>query len=272
MTESFLELLEKSLPTKTHPRYQAWKSYGLKAVERGRAVLEEVKQHTDIRGRNILDVGCGTGGISVAFAEEGGNVVGVDSGSTNLLNIKIASARAKEEKTDIAFICGDAQRMPFRETTFNVILCNDVIEHIAEPRELAKEVSRALKPHGILYLTAPNKFSLPNIYKDSHYGLFGVAILPRPLAKLYVTKIRKMEKRYSVGHIPTYTPLMKMLEKNGIRLNLIRNKIDELLLNPTEIEDSSFRKIGILLKRLRLSKKSPAACFLNACSLPISPS
>jgi len=235
-------------------------------------VLEEVKQHTDIRGRNILDVGCGTGGISVAFAEEGGNVVGVDSGSTNLLNIKIASARAKEEKTDIAFICGDAQRMPFRETTFNVILCNDVIEHIAEPRELAKEVSRALKPHGILYLTAPNKFSLPNIYKDSHYGLFGVAILPRPLAKLYVTKIRKMEKRYSVGHIPTYTPLMKMLEKNGIRLNLIRNKIDELLLNPTEIEDSSFRKIGILLKRLRLSKKSPAACFLNACSLPISPS
>jgi len=255
MTESFLELLEKSLPPKTHRQYQVWKTYELQAVERGQAVLKEVQQHTDIRGKNILDLGCGTGGISVAFAKEGGNVVGLDSGNTNPLNTKMAKLRAKEEKVDIAFICGDAQRMPFREAMFDVILCNDVIEHVAKPKELAKEISEALKPDGILYLSAPNKFSLPNIYKDTHYRLFGVAILPRPLANIYVTKIRKMERRYSVGYIPTYTFLMKLFEKNGIRLNLIsRSRINELLLNPAEIEDSSYRKMGILLGRLRLAK------------------
>lgn len=254
MTESFLELLEKALPPKTHPQYQVWKSYEVKAVERGQAVVEEVKQHTDIRGKNILDVGCGTGGISVAFAREGGSVVGVDSGNTNPLNIRMANARAEEEKTDIAFICGDAQRMPFREATFDIILCNDVIEHVAEPDKLAKEVSRTLKPHGILYLTAPNRFSLPNIYRDSHYGLFGVAILPRPLARIYVTKIRKMERGYSVGHIPTCSSLVKIFKKNGIRLNLTRSRIDELLLNPAEIEDSSYRRIGIMLRKLRLER------------------
>jgi ubiquinone/menaquinone biosynthesis C-methylase UbiE len=225
----------------------------LRAVQRGEAVVEEVKQHTDIRGKNILDVGCGTGGISVAFARAGAKVVGLDSGNTDPVNIKMATARAKKEKADIAFVRGDAQQLPFQDRTFDVVVCNDVIEHVARPKELAREVSRVLKPGGILYLSAPNRFSLPDIYKDDHYGLFGLVLLPRPLAEIYVTKIRKVAKRYTVGHIPTYPSLVKMFRRNGIHLNLIRSRVDELLLNPGEIEDSSYRKIGVLLRRLGLS-------------------
>jgi len=252
---TFLDLLEDSLPPKAHPRYKVWKDYELKAVERGQKIVKEVKQYVDVHGKSVLDLGCGTGGISVAFAKEGANVVGLDSGSTNPRHIKIARARAKDENRDLIIIYGDVQRLPFRNRIFDIVVCSDVIEHVLKPEEVAKEVSRVLKSDGILYLSAPNKFSLPEIYKDGHYGLFGVVLLPRPLAEIYVTKIRKMEKKYSVGYIPTYPYLMKIFKKNGIQLDLISNdRIDEIFNNPMKIENGNYRKIGIVLKKLCLTK------------------
>jgi len=214
----FLELLEESLPNKTHPRYQVWKDHELSGVERGNKIITEIKQIHRIDGRRILDIGCGTGGTSVAFAKAGGDVVGIDSGSTNSLHIKMARARCKEENVDAEIICSDGCRTPFHNNTFDIIVCESVIEHTLYPLELAKEISRILKKDGILYLTAPNKFSLPNIYRDDHYDLFGVVLLPRALAKIYVTKIRKREKEYTVGYIPTYRYLKRIFRNAGITL------------------------------------------------------
>jgi len=253
MTASSVGPSHKASLPETHPHCELWKSYELKAVDRGEAVVDRVGQYAAIPGKNVLDVGCGTGGIAVAFARKGAHVVGIDSGNTDPLSIKKARARAQEERTDIDFVYGDAQSMPFREKAFDIIVCNDVIEHVAGPGRLAKEIAAALKSQGILYLSAPNRFSLPNIYRDSHYGLFGVVLLPRPLARIYVTKIRKVQQRYTVGHIPTYTFLVRTFRKNGIRLTLSRSNIGGLLRNPEEIEDRSYRRIGILLKRLRLA-------------------
>jgi len=256
MIERFSELLDKWLPPRTHPQYHVYRSYELKAVERGQAALEEVRQHTDIGGKLILDVGCGTGGISVAFAKEGGRVIGINSGGTKPLTmrLRLARARARDEKADVAFICCDAQRLPFRDGAFDVIICNDVIEHVHRPNELASEVSKALKPEGTLYLTAPNRFSPTNIYKDSHYGLFGVALLPRWLARTYITRIKRREKNYSVSHIPTYRSLVKMFEREGVHLTLSTGNVHSLLHNPASIEDSGYRRIGVLRKRLRLER------------------
>jgi len=256
MSESFLELLDRWLPPPTHPQYPVYRSYELKAVERGQAALQEISHHTDVQGKLVLDVGCGTGGISVAFARAGGRVVGINSGGTNPLTmrLRLARARAREENADIAFICCDAHRLPFTDGVFDVVLCNDVIEHVDRPKELASEVSRALRPQGILYLTAPNRFSPSNILKDGHYGMLGVAVLPRTLARVYVTKIRKRERTYSVSHIPTYRSLLKMFEQRGIQLDLRTGRIREYLLNPASIEDGGSRRIGFLLLRLRLHR------------------
>lgn len=55
---------------------------------------------------------------------------------------------------DIDYIC-DATAIPVDDKTFDVILCTEVMEHIAEPIELIREFSRLLKPGGCLLLTAP---------------------------------------------------------------------------------------------------------------------
>lgn len=252
---TFSELLECSLPSKTHPKYEEWKNFGLKSIERGQKIVTEINHYMTIRGKNVLDLGCGTGGISIAFKKEGANVIGLDNVSTNQLLIKIAKARAKEEKLDLIFCYGDGQQMPFRERIFDLIVCNDVIEHVTNQEKIAKEISRVLKSDGILYMSSPNKYSLTEIYRDGHYGLFGVVLLPRTLAKIYVTKIRKMEREYSVGHIPTYANLIKIFKKNGMQLDLISNtSIQEKVYNPTQIENENYKKTIIFLTKLGLTK------------------
>ena len=252
--KTFLELLEESLPDKTHPRYQVWKDHELSGVERGNKFITEIKQYTELDGKRILDIGCGTGGISVAFAKAGGNVVGIDSSGTNSLHIKMARERCREENVNVDIVCGDGCKTPFHDNTFDIIVCESVIEHVLDLVELAKEISRILKKDGILHLTAPNKFSLPNIYRDTHYGLFGVVLLPRALAKIYVTKIRKRENEYTVGYIPTYRYLKKIFRNAGMILEdtLMDKKLNEVFNNIDEIENEKYRDIAILLNKLKL--------------------
>ena len=184
----------------------------------------------------------------------GGDVVGIDSGSTNSLHIKMARERCKEENVNMDIVCGDGCKTPFHDNTFNVIVCNDVIEHVLDPVELAEEISRILKKDGILHLTAPNKFSLLDIYRDGHYGLFGVVLLPRAFAKIYVTKIRKREKEYTVGYIPTYRYLKKVFRNAGMILEdtLMDKRFNEVFNNIDEIKNEKYRDIAVLLSRLKL--------------------
>ena len=254
--KTFQELLEEFLPPKTHPQYQQWKEFNINAVERGQLIIKKIELYVDINGKKCLDLGCGTGGISVAFAKSGGNIVSIDSKDTHPLLLKIARARAKEEKVGLQIVCADGQKSPFHDEVFDIIICNDVIEHVSKPPQLAKEISRLLKPNGILYLTAPNKFSLLSIYRDQHYELFGVILLPRVLAKIYVTKIRKMEARYTVGYIPTYRYLKRMFGNVGITLgnDLMDKRSDEVFNNIDEIKNKKYKNIAVLLDRLKLMR------------------
>ncbi len=54
----------------------------------------------------------------------------------------------------IDYVC-DAAAIPVRDSSFDVVICTEVIEHVAEPQRLLQEFSRILKPSGLLLLTAP---------------------------------------------------------------------------------------------------------------------
>lgn len=54
----------------------------------------------------------------------------------------------------IDYLC-DATAIPVEDASFDVVLCTEVMEHIAEPLKLIHEFSRILKPSGLLLLTAP---------------------------------------------------------------------------------------------------------------------
>jgi len=79
----------------------------------------------------------------------------------------------------VADVYGDGVTLPFRGSIFDFILCTETLEHVPEPKRLITEVTRVLKPWGVLLLTAPQTWGLHlephDYYRFTKYGLHYLA-------------------------------------------------------------------------------------------------
>ena len=123
-----------------------------------------------------LDLGCSIGVISTHLADTFGQVVGVDP-----LPEAIDIARRLHSDSGAEFLNSDGLALPFKDETFDVIVCAQVYEHTTEPGLLAREVWRVLKPSGSCFFSGPNKL-WPIEY---HYGWWFVHWLPRTAVHRY---------------------------------------------------------------------------------------
>jgi SAM-dependent methyltransferase len=104
----------------------------------------------------VLEIGCGSGGITRRLAvETGASAVGVD---VNRHGIEAASAAAVREgvSSRVSFQVVDAgTRLPFGDASFDAIFCNDAINHLPGRADLFVDWHRVLKPGGRLLFTDP---------------------------------------------------------------------------------------------------------------------
>lgn len=219
--KKFLDLLHELLPPKSHPYYSVYLNYNLEAIERGLTIGNLISKITNIDGKTILDAGCGMGGISIAMAKMKGRVFSLDF---NAKFIPIAKTRALEEKVDAVFIRGSNEKLPFMDNFFDIIICNDVIEHVPEPMNMISEFDRALKPGGLLYLTTHNRISKNLIKDDRHYGLFGLTLMPKKLAEFYTVKVRKRIDIYDVHSPQTYISIKRLFKNSSINLEVFNTE------------------------------------------------
>lgn len=113
-------------------------------------VFDQLLDHLDLKGRRLLDAGCGTGLFSVQAAKRGATVVSLDCGK-NLL-------RETRRKGITAVVAGDAARMPVRDGAFDVVVSSECVEHTPSPAATVQELVRVLRPGGWLVVTCPNAF------------------------------------------------------------------------------------------------------------------
>ncbi|MBE9138715.1 3-demethylubiquinone-9 3-O-methyltransferase [Nodosilinea sp. LEGE 07088] len=97
------------------------------------------------QGLRVLDVGCGGGFTCEFLAQRQAQVWGLDQ-SANC--IAAAQAHAGAEGLPIAYCWGVAEDLPFEAAGFDVVICVDVLEHVASPQDAIAEMSRVLKPGG----------------------------------------------------------------------------------------------------------------------------
>jgi SAM-dependent methyltransferase len=103
-----------------------------------------------LRGSRALDLGCGTGRHTVALAEAGARVWALD-----LTPEMIAKARAKRPGRDVCWVRHALPHpLPFRASTFAVVVLGLVAEHIADLRRLLAESARVLTPGGRCIVSA----------------------------------------------------------------------------------------------------------------------
>lgn len=101
-----------------------------------------------------LDVGCAEGYWSVALAERGARtVVGVEV-DPSLIN----AADLRPHPATVSFRVAPGEALPFPNETFDGVLVNEVLEHVADEKATLKEVARVLRPGGHLALFAPNRW------------------------------------------------------------------------------------------------------------------
>jgi SAM-dependent methyltransferase len=112
----------------------------------------------------LLDVGCALGFMLQEAKAAGWKPIGVEASSF--------AAGYAEEHTGCPVYPGTLQQAQFESDSFDVVTLTDVIEHLANPLELANEIFRILRPGGVLFLTTPNFGSLfVKLYGANAYGI-----------------------------------------------------------------------------------------------------
>lgn len=146
-------------------------------AEYGRDLLHYIPSNPEQR---ILDIGCGTGTLTVKLAGLGSYVLGIDSSET-----MIAQARAQYPEID--FQVGNALNLPF-ENQWDVVFSNAVFHWIEDHDTLLKNIRKALKSKGILiceFGAAGNISTIETAFAEAlkSYGYIYTARFNFPTAK-----------------------------------------------------------------------------------------
>lgn len=250
----YRELLESSLSDNPSSLDRRWVASALLKVEIGEEKAGMVERYMPLAGKRALDIGCGDGGISIAFARKGAIVTGIDCDQNR---IKRARIWAREHGVTVDFRVEDGERVRFGAGSFDLVICNAVIEHVHDPLKLVEEMSRMLKAGGLLFLDTPNKHSVVQLISDTHFGLFGISMLPRTLAEFYVVRVRKKHNRYPVDELRTYGFLKKICGRNNIVFLEDANirQLQSEVKNPELVRERNDRRAKAirLVQRLYLS-------------------
>lgn len=121
--------------------------HGMRDPEVRRAWAERLRDWLPGRASDVLDLGCGTGSLSLLAAEQGHRVTGVD-----LSPPMVDLARAKLAGRDAVFLFGDAAAPPVGEQRFDVVLVRHVLWALPDPGRALRHWRELLRPGGRLVL------------------------------------------------------------------------------------------------------------------------
>lgn len=110
-----------------------------------------------LRGKHVLDVGTGDGTYAIEAAARGAVVTALDLEPEML---DAASARASTRGVDLALRQGRAERLPFDDRSFDVVLAVTVLCFVPDAQVAVREMARVLKPGGRLVLGELGRYSV----------------------------------------------------------------------------------------------------------------
>ena len=139
-----------------------WSEQGL--TRRLDLVLHAIEQTAVPSGSKFLDLGSGPGTYTRILARRGYECIGLDY-SHNV------TKRAKEKHTTGRYLQGEAYHLPFRDRSFDALLCVGVLQSLTAAKTAIAEIRRVLKPKGHLFLDGLNSLFWLHVVRSGHQRL-----------------------------------------------------------------------------------------------------
>lgn len=135
-------------------------------------------------GGDVLDLGTGTGGVALAFANcPCYRVSAIDIGQNRILR-KVSEATG----LPVHYALANGLELPFRDESFDIVLLIEALEHISAPSLLGREIFRVLCRGGVCLVSTPARLRYV-LKRDPHYGVPLVAGLPNALQRFIVNRV-----------------------------------------------------------------------------------
>ena len=198
-----------------------------------------------VENRLVLEMGAGFGTDGLSLMKERALVVFVDFAFSSLIQIK---NRKYNPPCPFMGVCADVTNLPFRNTVFDAVMHQGLMEHFPDPEQMLSESRRILKPGGTSIIDVPQKFHFYTLFKHvcMKFGLWNMGweteYTPRHLAHLMEKSGFRIKVMYGAWSRPSllYRLFRELLRPLGIRLPLrppglpllskVRNRIAALLL------------------------------------------
>lgn len=147
------------------------------------SLISRISSELSRRVFTVLDLGCGSGFITREIKRRypGAQIDGLDSSVS-----AIRSAVAQGEGID--YVVADAYSPPYADNFYDVVICNNIWEHVPDPLRLLEAIKRITKPGGFVLISTPSRYRLRNLMRI----LLGKRV--SMMSKLHVTE-------YTVGQV-----------------------------------------------------------------------
>ena len=138
--------------------------------------LDYIDRKAGLKGKSVVDVGCGGGLLSEAMATRGANVTGIDLGEKPL---KVAQLHLLESGVEVDYRKIAAEDLAREQPgNFDVVTCMEMLEHVPDPASTVDACARLLSPDGICFFSTINRN--PKAYIQAILGAeYVLNLLPR---------------------------------------------------------------------------------------------
>lgn len=182
--------------------------------------LEYIDRRSSLKGKTVVDIGCGGGILAESMALKGANVLGIDMGKAPL---SVAQLHKLESGAELDYQQITAEELADEEPgKYDIVTCMEMLEHVPDPASVISACSKLVKPDGHVFFSTINRnpksylfaivgaeYILQMLPKGTHdYSKF---IKPSELeswaraADLHLRELTGMSynllsKKYSLGH------------------------------------------------------------------------
>lgn len=117
--------------------------------------IDWINGHCGLKGKRVIDIGCGGGLVTEAMAAHGADVTGIDLSERAL---SVARLHLHESGHAIDYRLVSAEEMAAETPAgFDVVTCLEMLEHVPDPASIVQSCARLLKPGGQLFLSTINR-------------------------------------------------------------------------------------------------------------------